>query len=55
MIAEHADEVRVRRYSDVPECDIVVAIRGLEMSGVAMKQNGHGSNASPTGLQAGFL
>jgi hypothetical protein len=33
MIAEHADdEVRVRRYSDVPECDVVVAVRGLEMS-----------------------
>ena len=32
MIAEHADEVRVRRYGDVPECDVVVAVRGLEMS-----------------------
>ena len=32
MIAEHIDEVRVRRYSDVPECDVVVAVRGLEMS-----------------------
>ena len=32
MIAEHADEVRVRRYSDVAECDVVVAVRGLEMS-----------------------
>jgi hypothetical protein len=31
MIAEHA-EVRVRRHSDVPECDVVVAIRGQEMS-----------------------
>jgi hypothetical protein len=32
MIAEHVDEVRVRRYGDVPECDVVVAVRGLEMS-----------------------
>jgi hypothetical protein len=32
MIVEHADEVRVRRYSDVPECDVVVAVRGLEIS-----------------------
>jgi hypothetical protein len=32
MIAEHADEVRVRRHSDVPECDVVVAVRGQEMS-----------------------
>jgi hypothetical protein len=55
MIAEHADEVRVRRYSDVPECDIVVAIRGLEMSGVAMKQsNGHGSNAKSYRIAGGF-
>jgi hypothetical protein len=30
--AEHAAEVRVRRHSDVPECDVVVAVRGLEMS-----------------------
>ncbi len=32
MIAEHAAEVRVRRYSGVPECDVVVAVRGQEMS-----------------------
>ena len=29
---KHAAEVRVRRHSDAPECDVVVAIRGLEMS-----------------------
>jgi len=29
---KHAAEVRVRRHSDVPECDVVVAVRGLEMS-----------------------
>ena len=32
VIAEHAAEVRVRRHSDVPECDVVVAFRGQEMS-----------------------
>jgi hypothetical protein len=32
MIAEHAAEVRVRRHSDIPECDVVVAVRGQEMS-----------------------
>ena len=32
MIAEHAAEVWVRRYSGVPECDVVVAVRGQEMS-----------------------
>ena len=33
LITEHtAAEVRVRRHSDVPECDVVVAIRGQEMS-----------------------
>ena len=32
MIAEHAAEVRVRRYNDIPECDVVVAFRGQEMS-----------------------
>jgi hypothetical protein len=32
MIAEHAAEVRVRRHSDALECDVVVAVRGLEMS-----------------------
>ena len=31
MIAEHVAEVRVRRHNDVPECDVVVAVRGLEM------------------------
>ena len=31
-IAEPAAEVRVRRYSDVSECDVVVAVRGQEMS-----------------------
>jgi hypothetical protein len=32
MKAEHAAEVRVRRRSDVPECEVVVAFRGREMS-----------------------
>jgi hypothetical protein len=32
MIAERAAEVRVRRHSDVPECDVVVAVRGQEIS-----------------------
>ena len=32
MIAEHAAEVWVRRHSGVPECDVVVAVRGQEMS-----------------------
>jgi hypothetical protein len=31
MIAEHAAEVWVRRYNGVPECDVVVAVRGQEM------------------------
>jgi hypothetical protein len=29
---EHAAEVRVRRHSDNPECDVVVAVRGREIS-----------------------
>lgn len=32
MIAEHAAQVRVRRHSGVPECDVVVAVRGQEIS-----------------------
>jgi hypothetical protein len=33
MNAEYpAAEVRVRRHSDVAECDVVVAFRGKEMS-----------------------
>jgi hypothetical protein len=32
MFSEHAAEVRVRRYGDNPECDVVVAVRGQEMS-----------------------
>ena len=32
MIAEHAAEVRVRRHSGVRECDVVVAVRGQEIS-----------------------
>jgi hypothetical protein len=32
MIAEHAAEVRIRRHSDAPEWDVVVAVRGKEMS-----------------------
>jgi hypothetical protein len=59
MIAEHVDEVRVRRYGDVPECDVVVAVRGLEMSLRCRDYNQavkwHGSNAGPTRSQAGLL
>ena len=31
-IAEDAAEVRVRCYNNAPECDVVVAFRGKEMS-----------------------
>jgi hypothetical protein len=31
-IAEHTAEVRIRRHSDAPQCDVVVAVRGKEMS-----------------------
>jgi hypothetical protein len=32
MITEHAAEVRIRRHSDAPECDVIVAFRGQELS-----------------------
>ena len=32
MIGENAAEVRVRRYTGVPECDVLVAVRGQQMS-----------------------
>jgi hypothetical protein len=33
LITEHSvAEVRVRRHNDVPDCDVVVAFRGKEMS-----------------------
>jgi hypothetical protein len=32
MKAEHAAEVRVKRYNAIPECDVVVSFRGREMS-----------------------
>ena len=32
MKAEHAAEVRIRRRSDVPECEVVVAFPGREIS-----------------------
>ena len=32
VFTEHVAEVRVRRYGDNPECDVVVAFRGQEMS-----------------------
>jgi hypothetical protein len=33
LITEHAAaEVRVRRHNDIPDCDVVVACRGKEMS-----------------------
>jgi hypothetical protein len=31
-ITEHNAEVRVRRYGDISECDVVVAFHGQEMS-----------------------
>jgi hypothetical protein len=31
-IAEHTVEVRIRRHSDAPHCDVVVAVGGKEMS-----------------------
>ena len=31
-ITEHHAEVRVRRYGDLAECDVVVALRGQEIS-----------------------
>ncbi|HEX5232812.1 MAG TPA: hypothetical protein VFW56_11300 [Bradyrhizobium sp.] len=31
-IAEQAAQVRVRRHSDVPECDVIVVFRGREIS-----------------------
>ena len=31
-IARHTAKIWVRRYSDVPECDVVVTFRGKEMS-----------------------
>jgi len=32
MIAEHVAEVRVRRHSNVPDCEVMVAFRGQEIS-----------------------
>ena len=32
MFAEPAAEVRVRRHSGVPECDVIVTYRGREIS-----------------------
>jgi hypothetical protein len=31
-IAESGSEVRVRRHSDIPECEVLVAYRGKVMS-----------------------
>ena len=31
-IAEHTVEVRIRRHGDAPQCDVVVAVGGKEMS-----------------------
>ena len=31
-IAEQAVEVRIRRHSNAPRCDVVVAVRGKEIS-----------------------
>ncbi len=32
MTAEYEDEVRVQRHRNSPECDVIVAYRGREMS-----------------------
>ena len=32
MIAQQAAQVRVRRHSDVPDCDVIVVFRGREIS-----------------------
>ena len=32
MVAESVTEVRIRRYRSVPDCDVVVAFRGDEIS-----------------------
>jgi hypothetical protein len=32
MTAERVAEVRIRRHSNVPDCDVVVTFRGLELS-----------------------
>jgi hypothetical protein len=32
MIAKHVAEVRIRCHGDDPECDVIVSVRGLEMS-----------------------
>jgi hypothetical protein len=32
MITQSAADVRVRRYGDIAECDVIVAFRGKEMS-----------------------
>ena len=31
-IAEHAVEVRIRRHRNAPQCDVVAAVGGKEMS-----------------------
>jgi hypothetical protein len=31
-VAKQAAEVRIRRHSDAPQCDVVVAVGGKEMS-----------------------
>jgi hypothetical protein len=59
MTAEHAAEVRVRRHSDVPECDVVVALRGNEMSlrcrDCSQAVKWARIECKPTRLQAGSL
>jgi hypothetical protein len=32
IVPERAVEVRVQRHSSLPECDVIVAVRGREMS-----------------------
>jgi hypothetical protein len=32
MSTEGAAAVRVRRYDDIPECEVIVAVRGKEIS-----------------------
>jgi hypothetical protein len=32
LIAAHRAEIRIRRYADAPECDVIVVFRGRELS-----------------------
>lgn len=32
MVVPSAAEIRIRRYSNAPDCDVVIALRGEELS-----------------------